>query len=135
MRRLPSRSGQWLALALVAAAGCSDGDPPTAHLRGSVTIDGQPIPLAAEAHITFRATAVGQANSASARIVDGRFDVRDAPQGPVRVDFIIQLPIGEAPFAPGAPPEMQYRSLVPDEHAGGMAIKVVGDDLNMKLDL
>jgi hypothetical protein len=104
-------------------------------LRGTVTIDGAPIPPEAEARVTFRATTVGQANSASAQIVDGRFDVPAAPRGPIRAEFSIQLPIGEAAFAPGARPEMQYRSLVPDELRGGMLLDVAGDDFDMKLDL
>jgi hypothetical protein len=128
------RIGWFCALAL--AAGCTDsGMPPTAHLRGVVTIAGQPIPPEAQTLITFRPTAANQANAASAPIVDGRFDVPAAPQGAVRVNFHIQLPIGEKAFLPGALPEMQYRTLVPQKHADGMALDIAGDDLEMKLDL
>jgi hypothetical protein len=67
--------------------------------------------------------------------LDGRFDVPAAPRGPVRAEFNIQLPIGEAALAPGVPPEMQYRSLVPDERRGGILLEVADDDLNLKLDL
>jgi hypothetical protein len=117
-------------------AGCGKKDsPPTAHLRGTVTIGGTPIPPQAESRVTFRATTASQASPASAPILDGRFDVPAAPRGPVRAEFSIQLPIGEAALAPGMPPEMQYRSLVPDERSGGILLDVARDDLNMTLDL
>lgn len=128
--------GWFCVLALALVAGCSeDGAPPTAHLRGVVTIDGKPIPAEAESTIMFRTTAANQAGPASSRIVDGRFDVPAAPRGPVRVVFSIQLPIGEKAFAPGMRPEMQFRSLVPQKHADGMALEITGDNLDMKLDL
>jgi hypothetical protein len=122
--------------ALALAAGCSDGSgPPTAHLAGVVTLGGQPIPAEAESTIIFRTTTANQASPASSRIVNGRFDVPKAPQGPVRVVFSIQLPIGEKAIAPGVAPEMQYQTLVPQKHADGISLEINGDNLDMKLDL
>jgi len=126
-----------LALTLVFTAGCpDDSGKRTAHLRGTVTIDGQPIPDDAESVIIFWPTSSDQSRSTSTRITDGRFDVLDAPLGTVRIEFRIEQPTGEiAAFEPGARPEMRYRSLVPDEHTAGMTIEVDGDIVDLKLDL
>lgn len=123
------------ALALVIVAGCSE-DKRTAHLQGNVTIDGQPIPDDAEAVIMIRPVGEGQSRGKSARLVGSRFDVPDAPRGPVLVQFSIEQPTGEiAPFAPGARREMRYRSLVPEEYTPGVKVEVEGDNLNMEFEL
>jgi len=130
----PRLGGLWI-LALVAVAGCTKGDGQTAHLRGTVTLGGRPIPAEAESTITFRTTTVNQAAPVSGRIVNGQFDVADAPLGPVRAVFSIELPTGVKAFAPGADPEMQHRSLVPEKLAAGMPLEIKGDNLEMKLEL
>ena len=124
-----------LGLSFALDAGCRDSGPPTARVGGTVTLGGMPIPANAEALITFRSTTAGQANSASSRIIDGKFDVLHAPRGHVRIEFSIQLPTGEEAFAPGVRPEMQFQSLVPDQYQGGVPIEVTGDMLDMKFDL
>jgi hypothetical protein len=117
-------------------SGCTDSGPPTAHLRGTITINGQPIPADAEAVIIIRSAGEGQARSTSARLEGGRFDVPDAPRGSVRIQFSIEQPTGViAAFEPGAAPEMRYRSLVPPEHGKGIVREITGDDLDMQLDL
>jgi hypothetical protein len=126
-----------LAAALIVVLGCS-GEPskPTARLQGTVTIGGKQIPADARATIRFAPTAIAQAQSVTAQIQNGRFDAVDAPLGNVKVTFRIEQPTGvEAPFAPGARPEMQYRSLVPTAKVDGQVINVTGDKSDLTFDL
>jgi hypothetical protein len=100
-----------------------------------VTVGGKPIPPEALAYIRFQPTTVTQGRSVTAQIKDGRFDAVDAPLGSVNVTFTIDQPTTEAAFAPGARPEMQYRSLVPAAKANGQVIDVAGDKSDLSFDL
>jgi hypothetical protein len=60
--------------ALVAVIGCSDGGP-AGVVRGTVTLDGQPLQEG-----TIQLAAVdGQAPTAGAQVIDGKFETRAAP--------------------------------------------------------
>ncbi|MEX2318023.1 MAG: hypothetical protein WD669_12775 [Pirellulales bacterium] len=122
---------------VVTGAGCPDGGSglPTAHLQGTVTIGGNPIPSDAAARISFDPTALGQSRSTSSIIKDGRFEVRDAPIGKVQVTFGIDQKTGKMVGPPGGRPEEGFRSLVPESKKNGVVIDVTGDDSNLKFDL
>jgi hypothetical protein len=97
MARIRSKVGllSGLALLLAMTAGCPDGSgKETAHLQGTVTIGGQPIPADATGGISFVPLEVSQANSDYSAIKDGKYDVPGAPVGKVRVEFSIQQPTG-----------------------------------------
>jgi hypothetical protein len=122
---------------LAGVPGCPDSESgkPTAHLQGTVTIGGQPIPANAQAHVMFSPVDMSQANSSSSIIENGRFDVPDAPMGTVKVSFDVQRPTGRMEaFAPGARPEEVYESLVPEGKAS-TTIEVAGDKSDLNFDL
>jgi hypothetical protein len=63
--------GACLCTVVVAVLGCSKG-PPVGIVRGTVTLDGQPLK---EGAITFTPLD-GQSSTAGARIADGKFETR-----------------------------------------------------------
>ena len=124
-------------LAFVALVGCGAGGSrkPTAHLQGTVTIGGQPIPSDAQASINFKPTASGQAPSTSAQITNGKFDAPDVPIGDIIVYFNVQQPTGRMVREGTGTPYAEMRSLVPEKHGTGMTLKVAGDNLEQNFDL
>jgi hypothetical protein len=126
------------AVILVAASGCSGGSSSgrTAHLQGSVTVGGKPIPPQAEASITIRPTGINQANASYAKIIDGRFDMPDAPKGKVMVSFSIQNPTGKMiKYDEFSRPEPELISLAPQSWKDGQEMQVDGDKSDMVFDL
>jgi hypothetical protein len=112
--------------------GCSeDGalSKPTAHLRGNVTIDGRPVPSDAEGTIVFRpAGGGGQAQPASATIVDSKYDAPNVPQGKVKAYFNIGRLTGRMiTEAAGGSPFAEMEQLAPAEAETGISIDVTGD--------
>ncbi len=128
--------GGWLVVVACACLGCSEEEtgPPTAHLQGAVTINGQPIPADAEASISFNPAALGDARPASGVIADGKFDVKDAPVGKVRVLFNISQSTGKMHSEAGHE-AMEYKSLVPKSLLNGQEIEVSGDNPKLDFDL
>jgi hypothetical protein len=125
-----------MAVLSAALIGCGGGtSKPTAHLKGTVTIDGRPIPEDAEASITFKPTKSGQARSTSAMIVDGEYDAPDVPSGPVTVFVSVQQATGREVTENVSRPYKEYRSLVPAASEGGIALDVAGDNSNQDFDL
>jgi len=126
-----------VAVQLAASLGCSnDSRQGTAHLRGRVTIGGQPIPADADARIIVRPTQLDQPSASAAVIENGRYDLPDAPKGKVQVSFTIQRPTGRMGVpADGGRPQPEYESLVPEDRAGGQEIQVEGDNLDLSFDL
>ena len=129
-----------LALVLLSTAGCPDNGTadPTAHLQGTVTLGGNPIPANALATISFSPIALGQAHSSSSTITDGRFDVPDAPKGKVLVNVSIMQATGKMVAPPGGAPggrqQEDYKELVPASK-NGFEIDVTGDKDDLKFDL
>jgi len=122
---------------LIVSAGCGAGHPsrPTAHLQGTVKVDGQPIPDNAEASITFKPTASGQAKSTSAQIIKGKYDAPDVPRGNVTIYFNVQEPTGRQVREGMGNPYAEMRSLVPEKLGLGMALQVDGDKADQDFDL
>ena len=63
--------------------GCDTGRrSDTAHVQGTVTIGGEPLPDDAQANITFVPATKGR--SAGAAVTNGKYDCPDAPLGKVK---------------------------------------------------
>jgi hypothetical protein len=119
---------------VVLLCGCGRESSPVAHLSGTVTIDGKPIPSDANASMSFAPTEGGVAVAVT--IVDGRYDSPKTPQGKVSVMFSISRSIG--PEKVSERTGQKYRdiaNLVPPEHAAGMVIEVQEDNSNLNFDL
>jgi len=118
---------------LLFVTGCGDDLGPTAHLAGTVTLRGKPIPPDAQAGISFQ-PATGEA--VKVLIVDGKYDSPETPQGNVIVTFHIAKPMGPVKTSPRTGKEYQnVKNIVPPRHAVGIPIEVSEDDLNQNFDL
>jgi len=124
-----------LAVALLVSLGCLGGsDKETAHLQGTVTLGGQPIPADADARIVVRPTQLDQVSASAAVIRDGRYDLPDAPLGEVEVSFTIQRPTGRrVDPGDGGRPVPEYEFLVPQDER--QVIQVDGDKLDLNFEL
>jgi hypothetical protein len=124
-------------LVLLSTAGCPDSGAadPTAHLKGTVTLGGGPIPADTQASISFGPTALGQARTSSSSIKNGHFDVRDAPKGKVIVKVSIMQATGKMVGPPGGRQQEDYKDLVPASKIDGFTIDVTGDKDDLKFDL
>ena len=124
----------WLLVALTTVVlGCGESKSSnTAHLSGTVTIDGQPIPTDAdECYIQFMPAAGGQGAPAHTQIVDGKYDCENVPKGSVTAIFNITRLTGRMvreDNAPGATPYPERENLVPKKHRAGLTIQVEGDN-------
>jgi hypothetical protein len=125
-----------LVCAFTAVAGCNaGGSKGTAHLQGTVTIDGKPIPADATTNIMFRATTQGQAKSTSTQIVDGIYDAPDAPLGKVMVYIDIQQPTGKMKREGIGTPYAEYRDLIATKYDEGIPLEVTDDNSKQNFDL
>lgn len=132
------RNGLFLVagLLLASVAGCSSGSSkPTAHLSGTITMNGQPLPANATGTIMFRPSKAGMAKTAGVPISDGKYVSPNTPVGDVTVFFSIQEPTGKMISDSGGPPYAEYRPIVPAEAAAGIALTVSGDNAEQNFDL
>ena len=107
---------------------------PTAHVAGTVTINGDPVPSDAEAALSFKP--LGGGELASVPITNGRYDSPRTPQGSVLVNFYISRRVGPIKTSERTGEKYQdIANLVPPEHAAGMSLEVSGDNLNQNFDL
>ncbi len=127
------------ALAVVAvlalASGCGGGSADTAHLKGRITIDGQPIPDDAIGSITLQTTKPGQGKTVGAPLVEGRYELPEAPLGPLRVIIIVQQPTGRTIDNGRGTPAPEYQNIISDEYSSGIGVEVVGDKDDQDFDL
>lgn len=110
--------------------GCGAGGysgPPTAHLTGRVTINGEEIPSDATGTVEFQPTGGGQAHPASAEIEGGRYDCPNVPLGNVLVLFNITRLTGRMTSEDGGTLFPERESLVPVNAQHGVPIEVQGD--------
>ena len=115
--------------------GGATGSANTAHLKGKITLDGQPIPSDASSSITFKPTRRGQGRTTFSTIDDGVYDSPDTPKGPVKIYISIQQPTGRMVSEEGGSPFAEMRSLVPDSYSGGIDMEIGEDNLNLDFDL
>ena len=131
----------WLALvATIGISGCGKGagGKPTAHLAGSVTVNGAPLPDDAEGYVQFMPDAGGSAPPTSTDIVDGKYDAEAVPLGEVTAIFNITRLTGRMvreDNAPGATPYPERENLVPKKHRSGVKLTVDGDNDAHNFDL
>lgn len=118
---------------LLFTTGCSGDAGPTAHLAGTVTLRGKPLPPDAQAGISFQ-PATGDA--VKVKIVDGKYDSPETPQGKVVVTFHISKPVGPVKTSPRTGKEFQnIVNIVPPKYAVGIPLEVNGDNLEQNFDL
>jgi hypothetical protein len=117
-------------LALAAATGCG-GSSDKAHLKGKVTVNGQPLPADAIGTITFQTTTPGQGKMASAAIENGAYEVLEAPVGPLKAYFTVQQPTGRTIDNGRGTPAQEYKTMISDKYATGVDIQVDGDTESM----
>jgi hypothetical protein len=124
-----------LAMTLSWCAGCCGGSSSgnTAHLEGTVTIGGQPLPADAEGAITFRSDSGG---AATAPITQGRYDSPATPKGAVKAYFSISKPTGKTYKSERTGAEIEETiSIVPASVSGGVDVEVSGDNSDQNFDL
>jgi hypothetical protein len=115
-------------------AGCGKHSAPTAHLAGTVTIKGTPVPSDAHAALSFSSLDGG--GSVSVPITSGRYDSPTTPQGSVSVKFYISRPVGPEKVSERTGEKYQdFANLVPPEYAAGLVLEVNGDNVNHDFDL
>lgn len=126
-----------LAAAASAILGCgkSSGSANVVHLKGRITLDGQPIPSDASGSITFKPTRGGQGKTTFSTIEDGLYDSPETPKGPVKIYISIQQPTGKMISEAGGTPYAEMRSLVPNSYAGGIDMDFSEDNLSQDFDL
>lgn len=121
-----------LLLALSLSAGCdSGGNSNTATLKGTVTVNGEPLPDDAEGYIQFMTTEPGQAQPSAATMTGSDYAAEDVPRGKLNVIFNITRLTGrmvKEDNAPGATPYPEREDLVPKKHRSGFQVDVTGDD-------
>jgi hypothetical protein len=124
-----------LAMTLGWCVGCGGGSSSgnTAHLEGTVTIGGQPLPADAEGAITFRSDSGG---AATAPITQGRYDSPATPKGAVKAYFTISKPTGKTYKSERTGADVaETISIVPASVSGGVDVEVSGDNSEQNFDL
>jgi hypothetical protein len=118
---------------IVLVSGCNDGRKPgTAHLQGTITIDGQPPPAGAVGSIAFRPT--GKGHPTSAPIVDGKYDCENVPLGDVDVLIQSVLPTGKM-ISEGGRSYPELRNLISSKYDKGISLKITGDNADQDFEL
>jgi hypothetical protein len=128
-----------IALLVATSTGCPESGTgaPTAHVQGTVTINSQPIPADAQASITFRpGPEAVTAQSAGSPIVNGKYDVPNAPIGKVKVEFAIMQDTGKmVPSTDGGRPDREFKNLVPPGSREPQMAEITGDKADLNFDL
>jgi hypothetical protein len=124
-----------LGVAVASLVGCGGETANTAHLTGTITIGGQPLPADTIGSVTFNTTDPKQGKSVSAQIKNGTYDSPDTPLGQVKVGFsILQLTGPERSNGRGGM-ERDQKDLVPPTAAAGIDLNVTGDNSAQNFDL
>jgi hypothetical protein len=129
-----------IALLLATSTGCptkSGTGAPTAHVQGTVTVNGQPIPADAQASITFHpGPEAVTAQSAGSAILNGKYDIPNAPIGKVKVEFAIMQDTGKmVPSTDGGRPDREFKNLVPAKWQEPQPFEITGDKADLNFDL
>ena len=117
-------------VSLLASMGCGKGSSgQTAHLSGSVTLDGKPLPADAQASITFQPTKGNKGRAIAVPIVNGQYDSPDTPLGSVSAILNLNIPTGKMVMSErmgGEVPEIETVTLSSNE-AGGIKLDITED--------
>ena len=115
-------------ITVVQLGGCGRSAFRTAHLEGSVTVDGQPVE---QGSISFLSLEAGGGPSATAEIVGGRYRVEGVPQGKVRVHFHAVKETGRTvTMMMSDRPEREIVSVIPAKYHAGLEIEVGVDKVD-----
>ncbi|MBU4273144.1 MAG: hypothetical protein KKE86_09135 [Planctomycetes bacterium] len=108
-------------LVMAGGLGCGRGGPPTTHLEGRITVDGQPIK---EGNLSFVALEPNRGRGSTANIAEGRYSAREVPLGRVLVYFNATKATGRTVIVSNTPvPEIL--SVIPEKYNAGMEIEVI----------
>ncbi len=124
-----------LAITLGWCTGCggSSSSGNTAHLEGTVTIGGQPLPADAEGAITFRSTSGG---AVTAQIENGRYDSPATPKGAAKAYFSISKPTGKTYRSERTGTDVaETINIVPANYSNGIDVEVSADKADQNFDL
>ena len=132
------RTAGWLAVAAIAVAGaigCGGDGKATAHLQGTVTLDGKPLPNDATGSLIFQPVG-GQGKPVTVPIDnDGNYDSPNTPMGQVRVTFNIQQPTGPEYTTDRGTKARDIKNIVPEKSLLGRDLEVTGDNSSQNFDL
>jgi hypothetical protein len=128
--------GAVLGVAALSLVGCGGSTSNTAHLQGTVTIGGKPLPADAIGSVTFNTTDPKQGKSVSAPITNGSYDCPNAPLGQVKVGFSILQPTGpERPNERGEGMIRDNKDIVPASASAGIDLNITGDNSAQNFEL
>jgi hypothetical protein len=100
----------------------------TAHVGGTVTLDGQFIDKGV---INFIGDTTGEG---SAEIVAGKFSAVDVPLGKVRIFVVATRETGK--MVPGSSePVPEIESIIPSKYSQGIEAEIAGDETDRKIEL
>jgi hypothetical protein len=120
-------AGCW-AIVGIAAIGCGESGPATAHLSGTVTINGQALPPDTTGDIVFSPVDKASGSAATVPIENGRYDSPKTPMGAVKVFFNINQATGPEIINERGNKTRATKSLVPAGASTGIDVQVAGDN-------
>jgi hypothetical protein len=127
MRRVTSRIAWPLFIVgsaiLALAAGCGRSAFRTAHVEGSVTVDGEPVE---RGNVSFLSLQAGGGPNATARIFGGRYEAEGVPQGKVRV-YLHAVKETQRTVTINQRSERETVSVIPEKFHTGLEIEVGAD--------
>jgi hypothetical protein len=132
---------QWGIMAVAALVlslgtiGCGGGSGSGAHLQGTVTIGGKPLPADATGNVFFAPATPGKEKAVSADIVNGKYDCPHAPVGAVKVTFNIVQPTGPEYTTDRGVKTRDMKNLLPPSASAGVDLQVSGDNAEQNFDL
>jgi hypothetical protein len=114
--------------------GCDTGRRSgTAHVQGTLTIGGQPLPADAQANITFVPESKGR--SAGAVVTNGKYDCPDAPLGKTKAYISVMRPTGRMITESDNRPFAEIGSIIADKYASGVDLEITEDNASIDFDL
>jgi hypothetical protein len=123
------------AAACAALTGCGEAGEATAHLQGTVTLGGKPLPSDATAHIQFVPVEKDQAPAMAAPVVNGNYDAPAVPLGAVRVYFNVTQPAGQEYVNERGDKVRDAKNLTPAKYGSGIDLTVSDDNPEQNFDL
>jgi hypothetical protein len=118
-------------LVMTGGSGCGRRDPPTTHLKGRITLDGQPVK---EGNVSFIPLEANHGRGTTAVIAEGRYSARNVPLGKVRVHFNATKATGRTAIVSNLPvPEII--DVIPDKYRRGVEIEVAEVQVQQDFDL
>jgi hypothetical protein len=117
-------------LIVAGIVGCGGSAIDTVHLKGKVTLDGDPVPPNAQASVTFQPAAGNKGKAVTVPIVNGAYDSPNTPRGSVLAIMSLSIPTGKMVMSERMGTEVPEIKTVmlSQEQAGGIALDVTDDE-------